>query len=101
MSVILSSAEIADRKERLINRICHSVEPDAISVEEGLALIAVVGRGMVKSKGTALRVFKALAESGINIKMIDQGSSELNIIIGVDENDFENSMRAIYNEFVD
>jgi len=101
MSVILNSGEIADRKERLINRICHSVEPDAIAVEEGLALIAVVGRGMVKSKGTALRVFKALAESGINIKMIDQGSSELNIIIGVDENDFENSMRAIYKEFVD
>ena len=56
---------------------------------------------MVKSKGTAVRVFKAVADAGINIRMIDQGSSELNIIIGVDENDFEKAMRAIYTEFVD
>ena len=100
MSVVLNRAEIAECRERIINHICASVEPDAISVEEGLALIAVVGRGMVKSKGTAVRVFKAVAAAGINIRMIDQGSSELNIIIGVDENDFETAMRAIYAEFV-
>ena len=100
MSVVLNRAEIAESRERIINRICASVEPDAISVEEGLALIAVVGRGMVKSKGTAVRVFKAVAAAGINIRMIDQGSSELNIIIGVDEGDFETAMRAIYAEFV-
>lgn len=100
MSVVLNRAEIAESRERIINRICASVEPDAISVEEGLALIAVVGRGMVKSKGTAVRVFKAVAAAGINIRMIDQGSSELNIIIGVDEGDFEAAMRAIYAEFV-
>lgn len=101
MSVILSCSEIAGCKERIINRICNSVEPDAISVEDGLSLIAVVGRGMVKSKGTAVRVFKALAEAGVNIRMIDQGSSEFNIIVGVDENDFEKSMKAIYSEFVE
>ena len=100
MSVVLNRAEIAESRERIINRICASVEPDAISIEEGLALIAVVGRGMVKSKGTAVRVFKAVAAAGINIRMIDQGSSELNIIIGVDEGDFEAAMRAIYAEFV-
>lgn len=100
MSVVLNRSEIADCRERLINRICHTVEPDTISIEEGLALIAVVGRGMVKAKGTAVRVFKAAAEAGINIRMIDQGSSELNIIIGVDEADFERTMSAIYHEFV-
>ena len=99
MSVVLNRAEIAESRERIINRICASVEPDAISVEEGLALIAVVGRGMVKSKGTAVRVFKAVAAAGINIRMIDQGSSELNIIIGVDEADFERAVRAVYVEF--
>lgn len=99
MSVIISKSEITNR-ENLLNRICRAVEPDAISIEDGLALIAVVGRGMVKSKGTAVRVFKAVAAAGINIKMIDQGSSELNIIIGVDEKDFESAMKAIYKEFV-
>ena len=82
------------------DRICNAVEPDAVTIEEGLALVAVVGRGMIKSKGTAVRVFKAVADAGINIRMIDQGSSELNIIIGVDEADFEKAMRAIYAEFV-
>lgn len=100
MSVVLSGLDDKECREKIINRICHSVEPDAVSIESGLALIAVVGRAMVKAKGTAVRVFKAVAEAGINIKMIDQGSSELNIIIGVDEKDFEAATRAIYSEFV-
>lgn len=100
MSVVLSRAEIANCRERLMNRICALVEPDSISIEDGLALVAVVGRGMVKSKGTAVRVFKAVAAAGINIRMIDQGSSELNIILGIDEKDFEEAMKAIYSEFV-
>ena len=100
MCVIINKSEMADRKDRIIERICRAVEPDSISVEDGLALIAIVGRGMVKAKGTAVRVFKAVANADINIKMIDQGSSELNIIIGVDEKDFESAMKAIYKEFV-
>lgn len=100
MSVVLNSAELSHSRERIVNRICSLVEPDAISIEDGLALIAVVGRGMVKAKGTAVRVFKAVADAGINIRMIDQGSSEFNIILGVDEKDFEDATRAIYNEFV-
>lgn len=100
MSVVLNAADMKPCREKLINRLCHAVEPDSIAVEEGLALIAVVGRAMVKAKGTAFRVFEAIARAGINIKMIDQGSSEYNIIIGVDEKDFEDATRAIYNEFV-
>lgn len=99
MSVILSTDEISDKRDRILNRICSTVEPDTITIEDGLALIAVVGRGMVKAKGTASRVFKATTEAEINIKMIDQGSSELNIIIGVDETDFVTAMNAIYKEF--
>ena len=78
-----------------------AVNPDNIFVEENLALIAVVGRGMIKVKGTAARIFTSLANAGVNIRMIDQGSCELNIIIGVDSNDYSQALNAIYSEFVD
>ena len=100
MCVVLHTEEINACRDRVKNRICAAVEPDSITIEDGLALIAVVGRSMVKAKGTAVRVFKAVADSEINIRMIDQGSSELNIIIGVDEKDFEKATNAIYHEFV-
>ena len=80
--------------------ICKAVNPDNIFVEENMALLAVVGRGMVKAKGTAARVFTALANAGVNIRMIDQGSCELNIIIGIDANDYVTAANAIYHEFV-
>ena len=69
------------------------------TIEDGLALIAIVGHGMVKYKGTAARVFNAISAAGINIKMIDQGSSEMDIIIGVRECDYKNAINAIYREF--
>jgi aspartate kinase len=69
-------------------------------VEENLSLIAVVGRGMIRAKGTAARVFGALAAADINVRMIDQGSSELNIIIGIDSNDYVDAINAIYREFM-
>jgi len=67
---------------------------------ENLCLIAVVGRGMINSPGTAARLFTALARERINIRMIDQGSSELNIIVALEEKDYENALKAIYSEFV-
>ncbi|MDE5993642.1 MAG: ACT domain-containing protein, partial [Oscillospiraceae bacterium] len=76
------------------------VHPDHLEVEDNLALIAVVGRGMRKARGTAGRIFSALAHAKINVKMIDQGSSELNIIIGVSDEDFEAAIQAIYEIFV-
>jgi aspartate kinase len=66
-----------------------------------MAMLAVVGQGMVHRIGVAARVFGALADAGINIRMINQGSSELNIIIGVDTHDYENAVRAIYEAFVE
>lgn len=100
MSVILNTAELEHCRERIINRICSLVEPDTISIDDGLALLAVVGRAMVMAKGTAARVCNACAQAGVNIRMIDQGSSELNIIIGVMEEDFEKALSAIYHAFV-
>ena len=100
LSVVLETKARDKVRDRLLTRIQRSARPDSISVEDELALIAVVGRGMVKAKGTSARVFDAISNAGINIKMIDQGSSELNIIVGVAEHDFEKALEAIYNEFV-
>ena len=100
MSIVISTAALEEKKEKIIASIQRNVNPDSIAVEDGMALIAVVGRGMVKAKGTAAKVFDAVSASGANIRMIDQGSSELNIIIGVHEEDYEKSLCAIYNAFV-
>lgn len=100
MSVIVSSSELEGRREKLIASINRTCKPDSIVCEDGLALLAVVGRGMIKARGTAARVFDAISNAGVNIRMIDQGSSELNIIIGVEEQDLERALRAIYAEFV-
>ncbi len=100
MTVIVASKALAEKRGDVLAGICKNVNPENIFVEENLALIAVVGRGMVKAKGTAARVFTALANKGVNIRMIDQGSSELNIIVGVDSNDYIVALQSIYNEFV-
>ena len=100
MSVVLSSKELSKKRADIMAAICKAVNPENISIEENLALIAIVGRGMIKAKGTAARIFSALANAGVNIRMIDQGSCELNIIVGVDEHDYITALKAIYNEFV-
>ena len=100
MSIVVSTAALAPCRERMLNVIERRTKADSVTVEDGVALVAVVGRGMVKARGTAARVFDALSEAGINIRMIDQGSCELNIIIGIDEKEYETAIRAIYGEFV-
>ena len=100
MSVIVAASAVNGNRENIKNDICNAVNPESISIEDGLALIAVVGRGMISAKGTAARIFRAIADSDVNIRMIDQGSSELSIIIGVDESDFETALCGIYKEFV-
>ena len=100
MSIVVSSHSLEGRRDRLMQSISRTVRPDSVFIEDDLALVAVVGRGMVKAKGTAARVCDALARADVNIRMIDQGSSELNIIVGVDENEYEDALRAIYAEFV-
>ncbi len=100
MSIVVSSQSLDGRRDRLMQSISRTVRPDSVFIEDELALVAVVGRGMVKAKGTAARVCDALARADVNIRMIDQGSSELNIIVGVDEAEYEDALRAIYAEFV-
>ncbi len=100
MTVIVSTKALQEKRGDVLAGICKNINPENIFVEENLALIAVVGRGMVKAKGTAARVFVALANAGVNVRMIDQGSSELNIIVGVDSNDYVTALNAIYKEFV-
>ena len=100
MSVVVATATLDGRREKVMNAMVRAVKPDSVFIEDELALIAVVGRGMVKAKGTSARVCDALARADINIRIIDQGSSELNIIVGVDDDAYEDALRAIYAEFV-
>ena len=99
LSVVVPTAQLDPHRNEIIVEIKKKTHADAIYVSDRLSLIAVVGRGMVRQKGVAGRVFKALGEAGINVNMIDQGSSEINIIIGVDTSDFEEAMRVLYAEF--
>lgn len=101
MTIIVNTEEFIDKEQDILAGIHRAVQPDSIILESDLALIAVVGRGMKASRGTAARIFNALAKRNINIKMIDQGSSELNIIIGVRNCYFNDAIKAIYNEFID
>ena len=100
MTVIVQQSEFESKEQEVLAGIHRNTSPDSIEIEAGLALIAVVGRAMKSAKGTAFRIFEALAKSDVNVKMIDQGSSELNIIIGVHEEEFEKALQAIYSAFV-
>ena len=100
MTVFVHQSEFEEYEQSVIAGIHREVEPDLVDLEADLALIAVVGRGMKATRGTAGRIFSALAHARINVKMIDQGSSEFNIIIGVKNADFEPAIKAIYDIFV-
>ena len=100
MTVFVHQEEFEGKEQQVLSAIHRHAQPDSIDLEGNLALIAVVGRGMKSTRGTAGRIFSALAHVNVNVKMIDQGSSELNIIIGVQNSDFEEAIRAIYDIFV-
>lgn len=100
MTVFVHQDEFMHKEQKVVAGLHRLAQPDTIEIESDLALIAVVGRGMKATRGTAGRIFSALAHSNINVKMIDQGSSELNIIIGVANEDFEQAIKAIYDIFV-
>lgn len=100
MTVFVHQDEFMHKEQKVVAGIHRLANPDSIDIESDLALLAVVGRGMKSTRGTAGRIFSALAHANINVKMIDQGSSELNIIIGVANSDFEAAVKAIYDIFV-
>lgn len=100
MTVFVHQDEFVEKEQKVLAELHRAVNPDSIELESDLALIAVVGRSMRNNSGLAGNIFSALAKSKINIKMIDQGSSELNIIIGVRNRYFEDAIRTIYRVFV-
>lgn len=100
MSLVLSKAKVGDRLQDIVEDIEKKLEPDHIEVNDDIALIATVGEGMSRRKGVAASLFTALADADINIRLIDQGSSEMNIIVGVLNGDFERAIRAIYSAFI-
>ena len=100
MTVFVHQDEFMRKEQKVVAALHRLAGPEAIEIESDLALVAVVGRGMKSTRGTAGRIFSALAHNNINVKMIDQGSSELNIIIGVTNEDFESAIKAIYDIFV-
>ena len=100
MSHIVSTKELNSKMDELVTELHRVTDADNITVDTGLALVAVVGRGMKESKGTAARIFSAISGAGVNVRMIDQGSSELNIVVAIYESDYEKTIQAIYNEFI-
>ena len=100
MTVFVHQSEFEEKEQKVLAGIHQLVQPDSIELESDLALIAIVGRGMRAKRGTAGNAFSALAKAHVNLKMIDQGSSELNIVIGVRNHDFENAIKALYDTFV-
>ncbi|MBR6044866.1 MAG: aspartate kinase [Ruminococcus sp.] len=100
MSIVVHQTEFEPKEQEILSGLHRNVHPDTIDIETDLALIAIVGRAMKSARGTAGRIFSALAHAHVNVKMIDQGSSELNIIVGVAEKDFEAAIKSIYEIFV-
>tara|TARA_B100000686_G_C16131144_1_gene637467 strand:- start:149 stop:571 length:423 start_codon:yes stop_codon:yes gene_type:complete len=99
MSVIISDEELGDKGESLVSELESLLQPERVMMLPGLALIATVGEGMSHRIGIAATLFSALAEANVNVRVIDQGASEINIIVGVEEQDFERAVRAIYGAF--
>lgn len=100
MSVTLSTEKLAPVREKVLAEIRKAVNPDHIEIEDGISILAVVGRRMKNTRGTVARIFAALAHARINVKLIDQGSSELNVIIGVNEHELPEAIRRIYDMFI-
>ena len=100
LCVVLSTEELAPVREKVVSRIMDLASPDTLTIHDEMGIIATVGRGMVHNPGTAAKLFTALSRENVNVRMIDQGSSELSILVGVNEEDFERAISAIYHEFV-
>lgn len=101
VSVVMSNDSLGDRLDEVLDAFRQRLQPDSIDVFEDMALIATVGHRMSYRPGVSATLFNALGEAGVNIRMIDQGSSEMNIIVGVENKDFQKAIRAIYEAFVE
>ncbi|KFX58975.1 aspartate kinase [Clostridium botulinum] len=97
--LVISDSQLKNKTALIVEEIKRTCNPDTIEVHPNMALIATVGKGMAKQKGVASKVFTALSEANVNIRMIDQGSSEINILVGIENDNFEKAIAAIYNAF--
>lgn len=97
--LVISDSQLKHKTQHVVEEIKRACNPDTIEVHPGMAMIATVGRGMAKQRGTAARIFTALSNAEVNIRMIDQGSSEMNVLVGVENDNFEKGIAAIYNAF--
>ena len=97
--LVISDSQLKNKTALIVEEIKRTCHPDTIEVHPNMALIATVGKGMAKQKGVASKVFTALSEANVNIRMIDQGSSEINILVGIENDNFEKAIAAIYNTF--
>lgn len=100
INVIVENAQLQDSDEEILAEIRKQLEPDSLTIEKDLALVAVVGEGMSHAIGVAAKIFAALRDAGVNVRVINQGASEINLIIGVASKDYEKSLQAIYSAFV-
>lgn len=100
ISLVIADSQLNGKLDKILGEIDQQCKPDAVEISPNMALIATVGRGMAFTPGIAARLFAALGEVNVNVRMIDQGSSEINIIVGVATEDFENTVRTIYNAFI-
>lgn len=101
ISVVVSDKKLDGKLEDILEEIQRKLQPDNVDIFDNMSLIATVGGGMAKRRGVSAKLFTALSDAGVNIRMIDQGSSEMNIIVGVENKDFETAIKAIYKAFVD
>lgn len=97
--LVISDSELKNKHQVVLEEIQNICNPDSIEVHPNMAMIATVGRGMAKQTGTAAKIFTALSNAEVNIRMIDQGSSEMNILVGIENDDFEKCIISIYNAF--
>ncbi len=101
LSLVISDTELDGKLDTILEDLWAQCNPDSIEAFTNMGVIATVGQGMIRRVGIAARLFTALANESVNVRMIDQGSSELNIIVGVENEDFEKAVRAIYRAFVE
>ncbi len=99
LSVVIADSQLKGKRQRVLDDLIIHCNADSVEIHDNMALIATVGRGMIHSVGISARLFAALANAGVNVRMIDQGSSEMNIIVGVESDEFNDAMRAIYDAF--
>ena len=99
LTVVLNDADIKGKMDQLYHEIRTELKPDTVEIASSIALIATVGHGMARTLGVAARLFTALSEAGVSSRIIDQSPKEMNLIVGVDQRDFETAVRAIYRAF--